>query len=254
MQLQQEIIPLQQLAHVLSFTELTTLVNGAALVCKRWHAVIASQALAWTTAIQDLDPCAVLGPACILRAAQTLKRSGGWLQLAKRLAAPVCAHRSCGIRTGCFDLTTTRHACPEHRSTEAQHRVVINDFTLDKSPCFTVHTAQQLKEALDAADFGDCIQIAGHVIWDFATLGSLMITGVRLVGADTAPLSASLTVPASSITVGNAICEHLQLIVGRPEGGATHFAGVIAYQERGVDPVSSSLLHNCQVHNYQVSV
>jgi F-box-like len=84
-------LPPEELARAFSFMDLSDLVCSAAVVCKTWRAAIASNPLAWTTAIYELDPLAVLGPAGVKAAAQAL-HPYGWLKLAARLGNRACAH------------------------------------------------------------------------------------------------------------------------------------------------------------------
>jgi F-box-like len=106
-------LPSEQQARVFSFMDVRSVVSGAAVACKRWRAIIATDVVAWTTAMSELDPCAVLGPAGVKAAAQQLQRIGGWLALAHRLG-----NRRCGACTGCdstcalwFDTARLRRVC-----------------------------------------------------------------------------------------------------------------------------------------------
>ena len=272
-QLEQETVPLEHVARILSFADIFVLVNGAALVCKRWHTVVRTEATAWITAINDLDPCAVLGPATILKAAETLKKQGGWLQLAKRLATRGCARKGCGGDTGWVELNTLRRSCSRHAGKDAARVIVLNSFIYDNTPSYTVRNGEELEQALKDSQFGDCIEIAGYIVWQNREFCP-HICGVRLRGATNTASgfpTASLVSPFGSVVGVNSIFENLNLTSGQSfedlfcfdedeyyecidVPNIEHFPGVMVYQAPNIDPVLSVILDNCRVWAHQVIV
>jgi F-box-like len=139
------LLPPEELARVFSFMDLSNPVCSAAVVCKIWRA--ASNPLAWTTAIYELDPLAVLGPAGVKAAAQALHPQG-WLKLAARLGTRACAHTTTCQQLGMYFHRGRAHRlCLTHRGLNPDHvPFMLNDFMYDKLPSAEVRTHTALQE------------------------------------------------------------------------------------------------------------
>jgi F-box-like len=175
-------LPPEQLARTFSHLDVRSLVCTAAVVCKRWRAVIASDAMAWTTAMSELDPLAIIGPQGVKVLAQRLTRSGGWLQLALRLGNKACYAPDCSTLGLQFDSTRCCRACQQHA--QAGSPVLINDFIFERAPWRTVSTGAELQNALEDCPVGACIRVTGHI--QFPDDADPVIIRCRLAGPPSA--------------------------------------------------------------------
>ena len=253
-------LPPEQQARVFSFMDVRSLVGGAAVVCKRWRAIVATDAVAWTTAMSELDPCAVLGPAGVKAAAQQLHRNGGWLALAHRLS-----DRSCRTCTGCsatcalwFDTARLRRVCVSAKQRAGMGNInvvmLLNDFMYDKQPWRIVDNDVDLLDALREVPLGGCIRVNGHLYLDGAD-AMLCVQRCRLVGPQCAAgqqPQASLTCDIGSIYLGAAIVNNLRLTTGSWDMyDDMDFVAEHAFP--CIEPGECVLLNGCCIRAYMVS-
>jgi F-box-like len=243
-------LPHEQLAKAFSHLDLRSLLCTAACVCKRWRAVIASNAVAWTTAMSELDSLAIIGPQGVKALAQRLTRSGGWLELAARLGNKACYAPACTALGLYFDSSKHRRACHQHA--RAGSRVHINDFIFESAPWRTVSSGVELQNALRDCPEGACIRVTGHI--QFPAGSEPEIKRCRLSG----PLCAPGQAPQASIThmscpfiPVNAVLQDLKLITGNELileeiliAGSGWFPAL--------QPEANTLLRNCRTVSYTV--
>jgi F-box-like len=247
----------EELARVFSHLDLRSLVCTAAVASKRWRQVAATQPVAWTTAVAELDPLAVLGPAGVKAAAQTLQRCGGWLQLAARLGNKRCTHSStCEHRGVYFDRVKLRRVCSQQRaSVRGQAPVLLNNYMYDTHVSYEVHTAAELEAAVAATQPGQCIRVNGHIILN--TDRVLFFNDRRLIGPAREPgqaPQASITLVQTALIVGAAIIQDLRIVTGDNgefdeyfwETEPDFFPGIQACEH------DELLLYNCHVVARQV--
>ncbi|KAG5191566.1 hypothetical protein JKP88DRAFT_285109 [Tribonema minus] len=152
-------LPDEVVARVSSFLPLRSVLR-AGLACKRWRAAISHRSVSWTTAMWELDPFAVMGPAGVIQAAAHL--SGSWLQLARRLGNPTCRDAwRCPNKAFYFNKKTLLRACRQHR--QGDHEMLMNDFLYDTKPSFCVNSSKALLAALAACHDGACIRVAAPI-------------------------------------------------------------------------------------------
>jgi F-box-like len=247
----------EELARVFSHLDLRSLVCTAAVASKRWREVAATQPLAWTTAVAELDPLAVLGPAGVKAAAQTLQRCGGWLKLAARLGNKRCAHSSACEHLGLyFDRAKLRRVCSQHKArATGQVPFLLNGFLYDTYVSYEVQTAAELERAVDATRVGQCIRVICHITLDNDT--APFIYNRRLIGpareAGQAP-QASITLVRTPLLTTDTIIQDLRIVTG--DNGEydmyfwdvepDFFPGIQVCEKGGV------LMYNCNVVARQV--
>eukprot|EP00611_Tribonema_gayanum_P001127 TRINITY_DN10847_c0_g1_i1.p1 TRINITY_DN10847_c0_g1~~TRINITY_DN10847_c0_g1_i1.p1 ORF type:complete len:379 (-),score=80.63 TRINITY_DN10847_c0_g1_i1:732-1868(-) len=250
-------LPDAEVARVCSFLPVRPLVTGCALVSKRWRQIIATNALAWRTAIRDLDPCARLGPqAAIAAAAKLCQRGGGWLDLAARLGSSLCYRNGCdavGLR---WDPNLLKRSCARHA--RAGSDFVLSYFTYSRQPWCMVDTAEDLKAALEDAPFGSCICIpAGTEIFYEDTL---VVRGRRLIGnrccCDDIKHPPPMIHCNSTIVCDMAILENLRLRVGDEEEyycdcGACEMPDMQFYPAVCAIRDSDMIIRDCKVTSLQ---
>jgi F-box-like len=233
-------LPHEQLAKAFSHLNLRSLIYTAACVCKRWRAVIATNAVAWTTAMSELDPLAIIGPQGVKALAQRLTRSGGWLELASRLGNKACYAPDCTALGLYFDSSKHRRACHQHA--RAGSRVHINDFIFESAPWRTVSSGVELQNALRDCPEGACIRVTGHI--QFPAGSEPEIKRCRLAG----PPCAQKRCPFIPV---NAVLQDLKLITGHELileeiliAGSGWFPAL--------QPEANTLLRNCRTVSYPV--
>jgi F-box-like len=244
-------LPNEQLARSFSHLDVRSLVC-AACVCKRWRAVIASDAVAWTTAMSEVDPLAIIGPQGVKGLARRLTRSGGWLELAARLGNKACFAPDCTALCLYFDSSRARRACHQHARVGS--RAHINDFSFERAPWRTVSTAVELQDALQDCPEGACIRVTGHI--RFPQDSEPMIKRCRLAGPPCTPgqaPQASITHMRSSFLPVNAVLQDLKLVTGNEflmweefamSGGSACFPALL--------PLANTLLRNCHASSFTV--
>jgi F-box-like len=177
-QLQSEAVfflPSAQVSSVCSHLPAQHLVAGAALVCKRWREVIATDPVAWTTAVRDLDPCASLGGAALIAAAAKLLPRGrassrhvvgggvagreGWLTLAARLGSSSCSRKDCPMWACVVNEATMTRLCRAH----SEGPFVLNKYLFSAEPWAEVGTEEELRSALKAAHAGAYIAMTQDI-------------------------------------------------------------------------------------------
>lgn len=159
-----------------------------------WRKCIDHNAIAWTTAMWELDPLAVLGPKGAKAAVARLQREGGsdagvhgklWLALATRLASRSCAGfgGSCPVRgfeLHISSLTRLCADCKENLDIEVakDYKTLINDFMFDDDISAQVSTPEELLHAMETVHEGACIEIVGELHFTEEHAKQLMIRAV----------------------------------------------------------------------------
>jgi hypothetical protein len=196
--------------------------------------------MAWTTAMSELDPLAIIGPQGVKALAQRLTRSGGWLQLALRLGNKSCYVPDCSALGLHFDSTRCCRACQQHA--QAGSPVLINDFIFERAPWRTVSTGAELQNALEDCPVGACIRVTGHI--QFPDDADPVIIRCRLAGP--------LCVLSCSVFPINAILQDLELTTGSEFLMWQGFMREDSCHPALV-PQASTLLRNCHARAYTVS-
>jgi hypothetical protein len=207
----------------------------------------------------ELAPLAVLGPAGVKAAAQTLQRCGGWLKLASRLGSKRCTQSaSCELTGMYFDRAKVRRLCCQHKTKAARLvPLLLNDFMYDTHVSYEVHTAAELEAAVGATRPGQCIRVNGHITLD--TDRVLHIYNRRLIGParepGQAPL-ASITLVRTPLVVAAVIIKDLRVVSGDNgeydmyfwDAEPEFFPGIQACEDDAL------LMYNCHVVARQVCV
>ena len=131
----------------------------------------------------------------------------------------------------------------------------INDFIYEKEPWREVYNEEELRSALRDSPEGACIRVTGHIVLHDEE--RLTVQRCRLSGPPCAPGQAPQAwithLGNSCITPSTAILDNLRLVVGDDEAlfnlqmaGHGFFAGMQTW--------GSTLLHNCSVQAYTVSL